>query len=109
MVASMPCVRAVRVVSTVLRYALALLAHLIFYSTVMLDLENNKLTGMVPSEIGVLTNLGKSYLFSMALSPTRSLITVLLDIHSAASLQLYNNELTGAIPSEIGLLTMLST
>ena len=93
-----------------------------------LRLYNNRLTGAIPSEIGLMENLSELFaLFGTHIEVTFSLyellthilvhhdymtMTFLLKMNSlllfiAGSLRLDINQLTGTIPSEIGLMENL--
>jgi hypothetical protein len=85
------------------------------HSTAELSLWDNSLTGTIPSELGLMSNLCESSVvwllvvvivflcvFFMVLS------CLLVIFHSTAYLDLSVNSLTGTIPSEVGLLTKLS-
>jgi hypothetical protein len=101
------------VLSYVFRCTL-MLAFVIFHSTAVLDLSSNSLTGTIPSQIALMSNLcGSSivwllvvmivcHVFFIALS------CLLVIFHSIAGLDVRSNGLTGTIPSEVGLLTKLS-
>ena len=69
-----------------------------------LDLDNNNLTGMLPSEIGDLTNLIDLYLDDNSLSG--AIPSEIGNLTSLVELSLGGN-FTGAIPTEIGNLTIL--
>lgn len=81
-------------------------------SSEILYLGNNSLTGTIPSQIGLLTDLSKSretLLQPFCLDPTSlASLTPCLRLPSTARLSLSGNRLTGTIPSEIHLLTKLS-
>jgi hypothetical protein len=70
--------------------------------------------GMIPSEVGLLSNLGESsivwLLVVMIVLSCVFHCTLMLacHIHSTAGLYLYDNGLNGTIPSEVGLLSKLS-
>jgi hypothetical protein len=86
----------------------------IFLSRDYLYLDNNSLTGTIPSEVGLMLNLGESsvvwLLVVMIVLSCVFHCTLMLacHIHSTASLSLNYNSLTGTIPSQVGLLTTLS-
>lgn len=70
----------------------------------------NSLTGPIPSDVGLLTNLSKfgasfRSLFgrNLVLTPSSNLI-----LYTTVTLRLYDNALTGSVPSEIGHMTSLS-
>ena len=72
-----------------------------------LDLENNNLTGTLPSEIGDLTSLES---LSLTLNNLTGAIPAEIgNLTKLTSLGLASNNLTGAIPSEIGDLTSLES
>lgn len=71
----------------------------------LLNLRSNQLTGMIPSEIGLLTLMTKLNLSSNQLSG--SLPTKVGWMTALHNLELEKNKLTGQIPSEIGLLSEL--
>jgi len=70
-----------------------------------LGLENNQLTGTIPSELGNLTSLGYLYLYNNKLSS--AIPSALGNLTSLQDLELEDNLLSGAIPSELGNLTSL--
>ena len=74
-------------------------------NTTVLNLENNQLTGSIPSEIGNLTNL--TYLDLQYNQLTGSIPPEIGNLTNLQILDLYGNELTGSIPPEIGNLTNL--
>ena len=74
-------------------------------STTELDLRNNELTGLIPPEIGYLTNL--TYLDLRNNELTGSIPSEIGNLTNLTILRLENNQLTGEIPSEIGNLTNL--
>ena len=86
---------------------------LILNITGYLYLDNNTLTGIIPSEIGLFTNLGESCCHFL-LSPicpgmyVCSCVSCILILNSTDTLDLSSNTLSGTIPSEIGLLSNLS-
>jgi len=70
--------------------------------------ENPSLTGTLPTEIGVLTNLASLSLLSNALTgPIPSELGQLSN--SMIQMFLYDNAFTGMIPSELGNLSLMST
>jgi Leucine-rich repeat (LRR) protein len=74
--------------------------------TTSLRLFNNQLTGPVPSELGLLTQLTDLYLSSNSLTgPVPSEMGLLKQL---TSLNIVNNQLTGPVPLEMGLLTQLA-
>ncbi|PXY41171.1 hypothetical protein DMB65_09460 [Flavobacterium cheongpyeongense] len=70
-------------------------------------LSNNKLSGTIPAEIGLLTKLTSLQLHTNQLSGTIPAEIGLLT--KLTSLQLHTNQLSGTIPAEIGQLTLLQT
>jgi high-affinity nickel permease len=82
----------------------------IFHSTDTLDLSVNSLTGKIPSEVGLMSNLGESsvvwFLVVMILLPCVFHCTLMpaCHFHSTDNLDLSVNSLTGTIPSEVGLM-----
>ena len=72
-----------------------------------LNLVDQGLTGIVPSELGSLTNLRHLSLGGNQL--TGGIPTVLGNLSNLQSLALYNNQLTGAIPVELGNLSNLQS
>jgi hypothetical protein len=86
----------------------------IIHSTDGLDLYNNSLTGKIPSEVGLMSNLGESsvvwLLVVMIVLSCVSHCTLMLacPIHSTAYFVLDSNSLMGTIPIEVGLLSKLS-
>jgi hypothetical protein len=86
----------------------------IFYSTDTLHLSSNRLTGMIPSQIALMSNLCKSSVVRLLVVMIvlscvfRCTLMLACHIHSTAGLSLSSNSLTGTIPSEVGLLTKLS-
>ena len=87
--------------------------NLILNSTATLDLSSNTLSGTIPSEIGLLSNLSES-ICRFLLSPicpdmyVCSCLSCNLILNSTDTLDLSSNTLSGTIPSEIGLLSNLS-
>ncbi len=71
-----------------------------------LDLGSNRLTGPIPSELGKLTSLERLDLGSNQLFD--SIPSELGSLSSLSSLSLGSNQLTGAIPPELGSLSSLS-
>eukprot|EP00533_Pseudo-nitzschia_delicatissima_P011349 CAMPEP_0197284030 /NCGR_PEP_ID=MMETSP1432-20130617/25232_1 /TAXON_ID=44447 /ORGANISM="Pseudo-nitzschia delicatissima, Strain UNC1205" /LENGTH=480 /DNA_ID=CAMNT_0042751029 /DNA_START=30 /DNA_END=1472 /DNA_ORIENTATION=+ len=72
-----------------------------------LDLEREELSGTIPNEIGLLTNLA---LYDVTNNPklAGTVPTDIGDLTSLTTLKLEKNSLSGSIPSEIGLLTLLT-
>lgn len=77
--------------------------------TADLNLWGNSLTGMIPSTIGLLTNLGESVCTSLNIWRVCFVIILISVVArcSADDLNFHSNRLTGSIPSTIGLLTKL--
>ena len=74
--------------------------------TISLTLDNNNLTGEIPSEIGNLTNLT---VLTLSLNQlTGSIPLEIGNLTNLTMLTLGSNQLTGEIPPEIGNLTNLS-
>ena len=71
-----------------------------------LGLSDNQLTGSIPPEIGNLTNLTILWLYSNEL--TGSIPSEIGNLTNLIQLGLRNNQLTGSIPPEIGNLTNLT-
>ena len=70
-----------------------------------LDLSDNELNGMLPSELGHLTHLEVLYLSENQLSGT--IPSALGVLSNLIELSLWSNELTGPIPPELGRLANL--
>jgi Leucine-rich repeat (LRR) protein len=68
-------------------------------------MQNNQLTGSIPSSIGSLSNLADLYLYSNQL--TGSIPSSIGSLSNLADLYLYSNQLTGSIPSSIRSLSKL--
>jgi hypothetical protein len=98
--------------SRVFHCTLILACHI--HSTAYLDLDSNSLTGTIPSEVGLMSNLGESsvvwLLVVMIVLSCVFHCTLMLtcNFFSTAWLFLWRNSLTGTIPSEVGLLMKLS-
>jgi Leucine-rich repeat (LRR) protein len=75
-------------------------------NTIYLDLTNSGLTGLIPPEIGNLTNLTELNLHYNDLS--NSIPPEIGNLTNLTYLKLTNNDFTGSIPSEIGNLTNLT-
>eukprot|EP00978_Attheya_sp_CCMP212_P000313 scaffold627_cov55-Attheya_sp.AAC.3 len=73
----------------------------------LLYLDNNKLTGPIPTSLGKLKRLESIYLLDNLL--TGPLPVELFDLDNLKDLQLSHNKLTGRIPKEIGRMTQLVT
>ena len=71
-----------------------------------LSLEGNQLTGIIPSELGGLSNLEELSLHDNQLSG--AIPSELGDLTNLTVLSLHDNQLSGAIPSELGDLTNLT-
>ena len=86
--------------------------NLILNSTATLDLSYNTLTGTIPSEIGLLSNLSESCCCFL-LSPicpdmyVCSCLSCNLILNSTATLDLSFDTLNGTIPTEVGLMKNL--
>lgn len=73
-----------------------------------LSLGSNKLTGIIPSEIGRLLGLGESeYLYFLG-SHCKFNLTVIF-VTTTVTLSLYDNDLTGTIPVELERLVNLNS
>ena len=70
-----------------------------------LDLNDNELTGTIPSELSNLSSLERLNLFNNQLTGT--IPSELGNLASIERLNLFNNQLTGTIPSELGNLSSL--
>jgi hypothetical protein len=70
-----------------------------------LELENNQLTGSIPTELGNLTNLEELWLSYNQL--TGSIPSELGNLGNLTLLNLNSNQLTGSIPTELGNLRYL--
>eukprot|EP00986_Skeletonema_menzelii_P008781 scaffold3803_cov151-Skeletonema_menzelii.AAC.8 len=68
-------------------------------------LNNNQLTGTIPSEIGLMENLKQLKLYENQLTGT--IPSEIGSMENLEELWLNNNQLTGTIPSEIGLMKNL--
>ena len=98
-----------------------LLYYLILYSTGRLELSENKLTGTLPSEIGLLADVGEfswpslaplllvllGFFKAPAIQRAHACLDCIWVLNSTDFLTLWSNSLMGTIPSEIGLLTRL--
>ena len=71
-----------------------------------LDLHGNNLTGEIPPEMGILTNLTYLVLYENQL--TGSIPPEIWNLTNITGLDLSNNELTGSIPLELWNLTNLT-
>lgn len=76
-----------------------------YQTTVGLDIRNNIVSGHLPTEIGLLTSLGNSYLIEPC-ACVDSHVTLTCFLFAAAYAYLGANW-TGTIPSEVGLMTAL--
>jgi hypothetical protein len=74
-------------------------------ATVALWLDNNKITGTIPTEIGLLTELASISMTNATLSGP--IPTEMGNLVSLRRLWLYNNQLTGTIPAVLNQLTEL--
>jgi hypothetical protein len=85
----------------------------ITHSTARLDLSSNSLTGTMPTEIALMSNLCESsvvclFVVMIVLSCVfHCSLMLACHIHSTAELYLYDNSLTGTIPSQIALMSNL--
>jgi hypothetical protein len=86
----------------------------IFHSTDTLELSGNGLTGRIPSQIALLSNLCESsvvwlLVVMIVLSCVFFILLscLLVIFHSTAYLGLFFNRLTGTIPSQIALMSNL--
>lgn len=73
--------------------------------TVALWLDSNQITGTIPTEIGLLTELASVSMTNATLSGT--IPTEMGNLTNLRRLWLYNNELTGTIPAVLNQLTDL--
>ena len=73
---------------------------------VSLHLDNNRMSGSIPAELGDLTYLRHLYLYDNRLSG--SIPAELGDLHNLHVLIFSNNRLSGLIPAELGELTYLN-
>jgi hypothetical protein len=101
------------VLSCVFCCTLMLACHI--HSTAYLGLDSNSLTGTIPNQVALMSNLCESSFVLFACCNDCVVMCVssysnacLSFFHSTAWLDLYSNSLTGTIPSEVGLLTKLS-
>jgi hypothetical protein len=84
------------------------------HSTAWLYLNGNRLTGTIPSQVALMSNLCESsVVWLLVVMVVLSCVfhgTLILPchIHSADTLYLSTNNLMGAIPSQLGLLMKLS-
>ena len=67
----------------------------------MLDLSNNSLTGRLPTELGLLTDLNADGLVLDSNFFTGPLPTELGQLSRLTEMNLYSNALTGSVPSEL--------
>jgi hypothetical protein len=84
----------------------------IFHSTDRLDLSDNSLTGMIPSQIALMSNLCESSVVWLLVGMIMLCVfhcTLMLacHIHYTAYLYLNDNTLTGTIPSQIAFMSNL--
>jgi hypothetical protein len=100
------------VLSCVFHCTLMLASHI--HSTDNLQLDNNILTGTIPTEIAMMSNLGESsvawlLVVMIVLSCVFFIVLscLLVIFHSTDLLYLYSNSLTGMIPSQIALMSNL--
>merc|ERR1712187_1056402 len=70
-----------------------------------LSLENNGITGTLPTELGNLNSLLELTLYNNAITGT--LPTELGNLNELEYLYLYNNAITGTLPTELGNLNEL--
>jgi hypothetical protein len=84
-----------------------------FHSTDTLDLSSNSLTGTIPTEIALLSNLCESSVVWLLVGTIVlcvfhcTLMLAFVIFHSTDELWLSDNRLTGTIPTEIALLSNL--
>ena len=74
---------------------------------IRLKLDSNRLTGVIPAELGNLSNLQSLHLSGNQL--TGELPAELGDLSNLKSLHLWDNRLTGDIPAELGDLSNLKS
>ena len=74
-------------------------------TTVAVWLDNNSITGGIPTEIGVLTELASISITNSSLTGT--IPTQLGNLVNLRRLWLYDNDLKGTIPTEMSSLTAL--
>jgi hypothetical protein len=86
----------------------------IIHSTAWLSLYDNSLTGTIPSQIAMMSNLGESSIVwllvvMIVLSCVFFIVLscLLVIIHSTGWLELSGNSLKGTIPSQIALMSNL--